>query len=409
MYHNISVADRGVGMSLYDMLVHLSVPFGTNKKNGDYIGRFGVGFLSALQWGMNDNSSVTVTTSDGAEKAPFGKVKGWKAKFYGSDGKPTGLRCRIEPASLPGRGTRVDVVTNAYRVGRIGDYIAETLGFFDPERAVIEFNGQRVNDGPVGDRYNVKIMGKTEEMRIQMGVEQTKNHAVRLFSNGVLVETKPINGIDVYVDMPASVQPSIGRDELVQDRAYREAMENFWTIMLPWVETHRAETGMTRALRDGLPKIADKLDCPMENKDILARALGLDSVYVCKTAEAGWLRDFFGDGISEKVYGTMDDTCVEEWTDYSGGWGVIEPLFNVIGISTVETGLKEIKVRDVELAPGYGGKSPFLRHKKKVYRNVNHPLVDGTGTAAKYALKGELKVLTGLTEESVEDDIFIGD
>jgi len=408
-HNTFFVTDRGVGMELKDLISLLAVPFSTNKKSDDYIGRFGVGFLSSLQWAVDKGNHVSVTTSTGKRRDIFGRKKAWRAIFYGTDGTVRGVHCYIEPSKLRERGTVVEAVIQRGKTYGIHEYLKKTLEFFDPERAVLNLNGKPLNRKFHGKKIHVRYGSEAEgDMRVDFNFSDEKKHYLKLYSQGVLVSERAVNGADVYLELPPFVKLSQGRDEFVRDAAYTHVINGLLESLPEIIKPMGGDKIKIRKLRDNLPSVARGLNTSLRNKDVLRKQLGLEGLYTCDLDEAARIIDFLGVKAVDILYVAPDSVCYNEWEVSDKDSTAIGKILNASKEVELElsAGLK-VKAKSVSLPDGWEGISPFLKLHDEIYYNPKNGIIKGSGLAARYARRVESLLSQGYDEKDIEGGPFI--
>ncbi len=211
----LSVSDNGKGMSLESLLSELVVPYSGSKDKGKDIGRFGVGFYSMLGYLINNKlASLEVDTNNGDES--------YKLTFSATAKNAEDIYVSITKSDKRTKGTVVTLrsdnilKTKIIDAKEVEEYLIDKLHFFDENRSKIAFNGSLINDVPNGEIVSKKFDGDAYATRVR--ISDYEKPALRFFSQGVLVEEKPLSySLSVDIDLP-SVELTEGRDAVKVDR-----------------------------------------------------------------------------------------------------------------------------------------------------------------------------------------------
>lgn len=272
----VRVRDDGEAMALDDILRYLIIPFATQKdqdKSGDYIGQFGLGFLSTLQYCLEQpgEASVTVLTSKGTES--------FDARFYATGKDVATVRLRLRRRGTRQRGTSVTIETG-FKLDVLEPYVYSQLSGISAGLAQIYYNGKPVNR--VGDAWYaapanlVDDIGRTCEQQIM--VQGNQEQRINLTSVGVSVksfETPVKNGMNVL--FPRLVSPTIGRDDFVRNENYYRAVDAAFVALERMIEAAR---GMKGGLDHGQTRQF------VELVPAMLSALGLESLKSVKNVDA---------------------------------------------------------------------------------------------------------------------------
>jgi hypothetical protein len=246
----VVVTDSGRGMGLSTIVSRLLVPFATDKVPGVDLGRFGVGFFSALGFGIADPSSFSlqIETGDGA--------LGFSICVTAAGTDPADLTVSIRDA-LPRSGTRVKLASALLEAGCVCAYLRDTLHFFPKERAIVRLDGVPLNDGRLisgGRLYEARGGGSEGEppwvSRFHLGGRGlARGITAATYHAGVKVESCSAVGELALLDFPAAVELTEGRDALKKGPVFSAAVKAFYERL---IQIAREDEGEPRATRQTL-------------------------------------------------------------------------------------------------------------------------------------------------------------
>ncbi|MBM3199961.1 ATP-binding protein [Candidatus Woesearchaeota archaeon] len=222
---NFSSADQGRGMSLDEVLRFLIIPFNTEKKGVEEIGRFGVGFLSTFNYCIMEPKKVrlTVETKNGSE--------GYKVEFYATSNEVTDLMMCVTPISKMPTGTKVSIKRTVGKKKNVVSYLKDHLENMPSYIARLIVNREHMNDDSKFKWYTkpvkLKLLGK--EVEQQAGFRASKDgwdSSISLASQGVLVKQfkNDRRNINATVSFPPAAQVVEGRDEFKIDENYNRCV-----------------------------------------------------------------------------------------------------------------------------------------------------------------------------------------
>jgi hypothetical protein len=237
----ITVADSGSGMDLATILSKLLVPFSTDKIPGVDLGRFGVGFFSALGFGIADAASFSlqVETGDG--------MTGWSVCVSAAGHDAADLTISIRETAARS-GTRVKLSSALLEAGAARAYLRDVLHFFPPERAVVRLDGAPINDGSLiegGRLYEERIEGSNGTGRFHIGGRAiTPGITAATYHAGVKVEGCFALGELSLLDFPADVELTQGRDALKPGPMFDATAKAFYRRL---IQIGRSTDGLIEA------------------------------------------------------------------------------------------------------------------------------------------------------------------
>lgn len=238
----IKISDQGTGMDLETLLTTLLIPFNSEKDSLEDLGRFGVGFFSALRYCIEDsNRTIVIHTGDGK--------KGYEMEI-GASGDISTLETKIKKMKHPVQGTEVSISRKESNsndklfsysfLNDFEEYLLENFDFFDSSRAKINLNfrgrqysinnRESIQETPPLLRVDLPVLLETGEenieQKIRLKVDLGKeNGTIRYYSQGIFIKEEPgFEGHSVKIDFPSAVKVVEGRDELKCD-------DNFYKVI----------------------------------------------------------------------------------------------------------------------------------------------------------------------------------
>lgn len=443
-----SIEDNGDSMGLNQILQSLVVPFSSDKdvKNTN-IGQFGVGFLSNLQYTVNQGSEIEVRTNDG--DTAFETV-------FWSEGSARDINTRIIETRGRNRGTQIEIDSLDFDQQELNDFFTRYLNFVDPQTAQISFNGETINQQSDdmfrvqgSERYNGFKPSKSSRISIQESEQDSGE--LHLRSQGVLVESSNLGtGYEVHVDFPSEVDLTEGRNKLLKDEALTSyvlnTVQNFTERNLP--------EGQRKALREVIPQLMSETDTnilSITDSDLereinqgLVRQF-LDSDYLLES-EDNTVRPSMGHEALEHFFGqvpgenyvpesrtarsfwetkirrasksyieTGTGELVEPDFDIGDGRDLLEDFTTEAGASDEiydlirqHTGDEHHETTFVETVTPHEGDIPFAydSNSEELYVNVGHSLIDPENSMTKSMLKDRYREALGMDESGIEDEVI---
>lgn len=219
-YKQIEVLDHGKSMDLREILSLLILPFGTKKneeRSGTYIGQFGIGFFSTLNYCVQNPQNGTVIVRTNMND------RAYEVRFLATGHDTATLRLQLQKCrSKGGSGTSV-TIKKYFSVAQLEYYVREEVKSIPSPLAQIYFNG-RILNGSKGDWRSVPTtltddVGREFEQTVS--VEQILESKIVLTSMGVRVKEFNVpasRGIRIL--FPSLVNVVIDRGDFVQDGNY---------------------------------------------------------------------------------------------------------------------------------------------------------------------------------------------
>jgi hypothetical protein len=258
-----SCADNGYGMTLDDILRLLIIPFNTEKDGITQIGRFGVGFLSSLNYCLESEENSVYIDTYSAEEAH-------RILFYAKKPEVQGLRMRVKPLrkkkktgttvtiyrSIPGRYNTIKYLKN--HVENIPDF-----------HTAITINSKTANAHPDSKWYHGDVELKIRDKKIKQkaGFMVDDSGQTKLTAQGVLVKSHPNDGCGragmragMTVFFPAAIQVVEGRDEFKQDDNYRKCVDAVFSLFPQYLKDEEKTPEFIRYMTEFIPSILSHFD-----------------------------------------------------------------------------------------------------------------------------------------------------
>jgi hypothetical protein len=219
-YNQIEVIDNGKSMDLGEILMFLILPFGTEKaeeRSGTYIGRFGIGFFSTLNYCVQNPRNGTVTVRTNMNRQSY------EARFYATGNDTATLRLSLQKRSpTGGSGTSVTIKKH-FAVDLLQYYVREEVKSIPSPVAKIYFNGWLLNESQGEWRSAPATLTSAEgrEFEQRVSVEQILDPKIVLTSMGVRVKefnSPALHGIRIL--FPGLVNVVTDRGDFAQDGNY---------------------------------------------------------------------------------------------------------------------------------------------------------------------------------------------
>ncbi len=326
--------DNGKGMSLDEVLRLLIIPFSTEKKPIDDIGRFGVGFLSTFNYCISEpkkNKIIVETKKDNTA---------YKIVFYATGEHVGDIRMKVQKTRKRNNGTKVYINAQLTR-HFLMDYLHSSLRNIPDYIAKISLNDTFINVinnkwysspakmhildkdivQPVGlvigaDNLMLKDKEKDDSETIKAGM-------IRLTAQGVLVKEKYNNGsnCNMIISFPPAIQLVEGRDQFKINDNYYSCVNAAFRALEDHIDTNDKNRTYTAMIADLIPpmmsilKISELKTIP--NMDSIRKKLFGDKEYVVNINETDELIPFYGSVINSKSFVTTAAAC-NYWEEYYG-------------------------------------------------------------------------------------------
>jgi len=197
------VEDSGSGMSAEDVFEKLLIPQISGKSGEVTIGRFGIGFYTALVHLRNQNSRVIVETK--REGQP-----GIRLEFMRLNGE---LGVRVGPSNRATHGTLITVLDDAIEEDVMTEELSSNMGYVLGRNIMV--NGERIN---AIDSSRVRTVGNG---RLYVSEESSIGGSVVITIGGVKIEEFETTGHPVpelvVLDFPLSTRLPESRNQIRVD------------------------------------------------------------------------------------------------------------------------------------------------------------------------------------------------
>jgi len=227
-----TIEDNGNGMPLLDIFRYLIIPFNTEKEGIEEIGRFGVGFFSALNYCFG-GSRLILKTHSGKES--------YRLLFYAESDAIDSLHMVITKLKTRKKvGTKI--VINKARWVLLEDYLKSNLHSFANYIAEIYYNKKILNEKKewYSREVTLNIKGKEYKQSITLMVDLGRRK-IDLLANGVSVKKVTTNYFGFSVSFPPAVRLVEGRDEFKIDDNYELCVDKVFECLedyLKQIETN---------------------------------------------------------------------------------------------------------------------------------------------------------------------------
>lgn len=281
-----SVRDHGDGMNPYVILEKLMIPKVSGKTGESTIGRFGIGFYTALSHLKRDNDIVKVETRDGQT----GHIIEFKIHERTGD-----VFVHTERNDKLTEGTNITVQLEDFDSKDAEKLCRDHLAHND--RSNIILNGEKINK-----TEGFKSI-KDKTVKIKYATEVSDQAKVSIMVNGVIIETSNVKGVnlckEVALDFPLSCSLPESRSELAVDSAALASAKKIINLIFTGEINDETKIAVSNALYPALEKLqtrsrsskrddnlpvylqeAFKSSVAMENKTFLPNAKAFQALNV---------------------------------------------------------------------------------------------------------------------------------
>jgi len=312
-HNKFTVKDNGTGMGLDDILRYLIIPFSTEKKGVEEIGRFGVGFLSTFNYCVQQpkEAQIVVETSTASE--------GYRLEFYATGSQASDLRMALQKIRPGKTGTKVRIEKSIKHWTEVYEYLQKNLSEVPTYKANISVSHFPItlplNDDSKSKWYaepvELEVFGKkvVQPVGLRFAIDFPKEHhghRIRLTSQGVTVHEYTGYGGESTVSFPPAIQVVEGRDEFKIDQNYTLAVHAVFRALEKFLaelerkpkavcNTLSVMTGLMSALQ--IKKLAD-----IPNIDKIRQMLLPGKEYVLTFAEYDPLTALLGDTVAKPAF-----------------------------------------------------------------------------------------------------------
>jgi len=413
---DVTVSDYGSGMALREMLGELIIPFNTKKPGKETYGRFGVGFLSNLQYCLKKPGSSSVTVESAGNHS--NGARSYKLRFHSTGKEIKDLKCTISGSERK-QGTDVTVERGSWDWEHpLEMTMRNYFHWVGKERAEVHFNGELLNrDDPIWQ--TVVPLSDGQDVRVAVDPASSRDVA-RFYSQGVLIYAQRISHGEVRMDLPSVVDVVEGRSNFREDENYDKALEAAWSGLLRY-----ARQAQSKGMREGMRMLLGGLPRPHKSKGLpnaeeFRRALFREDFYLVSPEDAYRISDFFGEDVKAVLFPAGGDTYKAWESTLPDAERLVKDHCKEVGKFDLDRYVKKtgvsfskdgegLKHVGVKLFRYKGGASPFLRTDGKIYCNLDSPLLARDDFVSTYAvLTGYLRAC-GVKEEEIENRIISGE
>ena len=328
----VTVRDMGKAMTLENIITELVVPYsgGEEKKGYEKYGRFGVGFLSNLQYCLGSPKvSVEVDTCTGQEA--------WRVKFWSTSKEIKDLMVsiqRLDHTKLM-RGTSVKIGGIKPDVKALGDYIREYCGFIDWDEFTIRFNKAVANNMHAyqdHEFFERRVdFGKGLGGKVRLGIVKSSksifNDGCLRYHQGFFVRKDYVNkeAATCLIDLPKGVDLAEQRDGFVENEKYYAAMRAVLDMMLEFADKSRGDADLMDGLRTSIGEMIARVWIYGGARDekkaeelikMAAERIFEDGTFVVSPGGSDYkdnLLDFCGESLRKRIYVAQEMWGHEAW------------------------------------------------------------------------------------------------
>ena len=325
-----TASDNGKGMDLEDILKLLIIPFNTEKSGIEEIGRFGVGFLSTLNYCTKEPRIGRVRLETGTDK------EGYLLEFYSTSGEAEDIRMRVKKKS-PRKGTKVKIKTIMPSRGIMADYLGSFLEGVPSYKSRIFFKRRslgkevQINDDSENKWYTapveVDIFGKIIKQRVGFrGIYGSD--MVNLTSQGVLVKSLRLNVSlrGCTVSFPPAARVVEGRDEFKIDENYGRCLDSIFVAIEEYAKDQERSSEFTERMADLIPDLASAFEMKsikdVKNLERIIEVVMPGKKYCLRKFQIPLLAPFIGPEINDLAFTASPQSGVY-WAERFGGFAQV--------------------------------------------------------------------------------------
>ena len=285
-----TVIDNGIGMSPEIILSKLLIPTISGKSGDTTIGRFGVGFYTALSHLQTNEDLVRVTTNAGEQA--------YSITFQKRAERGDRVCLNIQSLDNAPKGTKIEVQATDFKAEKAKEYLEESLKF--NTNADISMNhcgvDYAVNNLSELKRINIEATSEHSKTEILYSLNDNKSNldnsacVVHLIVNGVTIEKQEITGTNLpkslALNFPIESELAESRNELaVNDTVLSAAKLMVDSVILAEDLTEERKITLLNAFYPVTKKIQDS----NSNKDFNLVTYIQDSFRDIKNPESVYL------------------------------------------------------------------------------------------------------------------------
>jgi hypothetical protein len=285
-----TVIDNGIGMTPEVILAKLLIPTVSGKSGDTTIGRFGVGFYTALSHLQTNQDFVRVTTNAGEQA--------YQITFQKRAERGDRVCLNIQALDNAPKGTKIEVQATDFKAEKAKEYLEESLKF--NTNADISMNhcgvDYAVNNLSELKRINIEATSEHSKTEILYSLNDNQSNLdnsaclVHLLVNGVTIEKQEITGTNLprslALNFPIESELAESRNELAVNNTLLSAAK----LMVDSVirsEDLREENKIT--LLNALYPVTKKIQDSNSNKDFNLVTYIQDSFRDIKNPESVYL------------------------------------------------------------------------------------------------------------------------
>jgi hypothetical protein len=286
-----TVIDDGIGMTPEVILAKLLIPTVSGKSGDTTIGRFGVGFYTALSHLQTNEDLVRVTTNAGEQA--------YSITFQKRAERGDRICVNIQALDNVPKGTKIEVQVTDFEDEKVRKYLEESLKFNTNADIRINHRGAdyTVNNLSELKRINIEATSEHSKTEILYSLDNKSDIdnsveacLVHLLVNGVTIEKQEITGTNLprslALNFPIESELAESRNELAVNNTLLSAAK----LMVDSVirsEDLREENKIT--LLNALYPVTKKIQDSNSNKDFNLVTYIQDSFRDIKNPESVYL------------------------------------------------------------------------------------------------------------------------
>ncbi|MDP2908588.1 MAG: ATP-binding protein [Nanoarchaeota archaeon] len=298
-------ADRGRGMSLDEILRLLIIPFNTEKKGIEEIGRFGVGFLSTFNYCLHNPNDVHILVDTRTGK------EGYLVDFYSTSDSVGDLKMRVKPISKGPSGTKV-MINSKLQKKKMIVYLREQLKDIPAYITKIFINNKLTNDDSKERWYTstveLEALGKTLSQQVGFKACKDTRSKILLTSQGI-----PVKRFDGYYDstnatvsFPPAVRLVEGRDEFKIDDNYMKCAKAAFKALELYLHDQEKDDEFVQRMINFIPSLMSACSISdIPNLKEICEILLPRKKYALTYDDMENLSPFLGDYIKENAFKSM--------------------------------------------------------------------------------------------------------
>jgi hypothetical protein len=305
---SVEISDQGESMGIEDILTSLIIPYVTEKYEGkekEYIGKFGIGFLSVLKYCLQKTENSKQKRNEVIVKTNK-NYKAYECLFYADTEDVSSLRLKIKKVNPDRKNGTTVLINKSFDIKALQNYVTREVRSIPNFKALIKWNGEDVNAD--SGKWYTSIVNLTniqeKEIPQEIAVQLLHYPEISLTSEGVSVKKfKPRSNIGVAVLFPPLVELTMGRDSFKKDRNYQKAACDVFHALENLILDNKASTEHFIELMPSLISALDLDDMnSIPNLTSLTNLVMPGKEYVLLEDELNLLHSFYGYEVHQKAF-----------------------------------------------------------------------------------------------------------